>query len=481
MDTQRRSLLAGAAAAAGAVLAGPGGRAVAQTASFTPERFGAKGDGVTNDSRAFNLLAKAVNAAGGGTIDLRKTTYVVGAQVPTIRPDSLYYFSPADLLVLTGCTKPVVIRGNGARLKCQDGLRYGIFDTQGRPARHPMPYLGPGVATPYNSMVRAENCSGGVEIADLELDGNIARLSIGGEYGDHGRQIPFNGISLVNNSGPEVIRNVYTHHHGLDGLIVDGIDKAAPTLPKRLISGLRSEFNGRQGASLIGGRGYAFERCKFNHTGRGPVMSAPGAGVDIEAEDGKLNRDYSFTDCEFVDNAGCGMVADSGPSEGAVFTRCTFVGTTAWSAWPFKPRFRFNDCRFVGAVVRTKGDDDRSRACQFTDCTFLDDPKLSPTGKVFVGDRGWGPICDVSNERNVTFRRCTFRLTAKGMLPWSWYAFYEDCRMDQAFKEKAFPKGKYYGHNVLNGAVDLYGTRIAGVLVANGERLENRVIGDITW
>jgi hypothetical protein len=468
MDSQRRTFLAGAAACAG--LAALPARADAQAGVFTPEQFGAKGDGVTNDHRAFAKLTDAVNAAGGGTVQLRKTTYIIGEQRPTLDRTATYYYLPSFLLAFSRCPRPIVVRGNGARLRCANGLLYGVFDQAGQPVRHPLPYVGVGVATPYQYMILAEHCSGGIEIADIELDGNLKGLRLGGDYGDHGKQIPMNGIGLIENTGPEVIRNVYSHHHGLDGVMIDGLDGEPPAgrrLPQRLIRGLRSEYNGRQGVSIVGGRGYVFEQCKFNHTGRAGVMSSPGAGVDIEAENGKKNRDFTFTDCEFIDNAGAGMVADSGDSEGAVFTRCTFVGTTAWATWAYKPRFRFHFCRFVGASVRPYGDASPDRAAQFHDCTFLDDPKLSPTGKL-VGDGL--PIFDCADSKNVLFARCTFRMTHEGLLPWSWYSIYDSCTMTQRSPKPAYPKGVYLGRSTIDANVDMYGTTPKGILIVNGKR-----------
>ena len=462
MDRRRRSFLAGGAAA-GAALVAQGGRASAQSRSFTPEEFGAKGDGATNDTASFRALAEAVNRAGGGTMEFRRTTYVVGRQAPAGKADSLYYFQPTPLLEFVKCSKPLVIHGNGAVLRCAPGLRYGVFDQAGRPRKPAMPYLGPGVATPYQFMIKAEGCTGSVSISNLEIDGNLPRLQIGGQYGDTGWQIPHNGIGLYNNRGDEIVENVHCHHHGLDGLTIDGDDSALRPLPRRTITGLVSEYNGRQGCSIVGGRGYAFSKCKFNHTGRSAVGSNPGSGVDIEAEM-KLNRDFSFADCEFVDNIGAGVVADSGDSESATFTRCLFVGTTMWSAWPNKPRFRFDHCRFVGTLVRAYGDKDPQRATQFHDCLFLDDPKLSPTGKIYLGGKESGPVVDLAEGVNVLFNRCTFRLTHKGLLPWTWHAIYANVRMEQASPMEAYPKGRYIGRNVVRAKVDLYGSTIEGTL-----------------
>lgn len=448
--------------------------------TLTPEMFGAKGDGRTNDSAAFEQLAAIVSGNGGGTVSLGAgKTYIVGVQHAS--QGGQYGYAPAKLLEFRGCSEPLIIRGNGARIKCAPGLRYGTFDSRtGRATRNPMPYLGQGeLATPYMAMIHVEDCSGPIEITDVELDGSVEKLLIGGEYGDTGRQIPADGIFLRNNRGSELIRNVHSHHHARDGLVIDGLDRDGGA--RRLIRGLRSEYNCRQGCSIVGGLGYIFEDCRFNHTGKAVFTSAPGAGVDIEAEGSKKNRNFSFTRCEFSNNSGCGMVADSGDSEGATFTDCRFIGTTSWAAWPFKPRFRFDGCTFVGASVKAYGDRDPSRAAQFHDCTFLDDPRLAPGGKVYMGGKKHYFIYDLSSELNVRFSNCTFRLRHDGLLPWSWHAIYENCTMSQRASEAAYPKGKYLGRSTLTGPVDLYGTNVIGTLVLNGRTISREQLGGETW
>jgi hypothetical protein len=475
MTLSRRIFLAGAASLGG--LARSTISRAEEARILTPEMFGAKGDGVTNDSRAMARLAQVVNANGGGIVSFRKTTYLVGAQEPAPAP---YSFLGRTLLEFAGCTRPLVIEGNGARLKCADGLRYGTFDRLGRPTNHPMPFSGSEAATPYRFMIRVERCTGPVEIADLELDGNLPGLEIGGEYGDSGRQIPASGLGLLNNAGPETVRNLHSHHHGQDGLYIDGIDHGPALTERRIVRNARCEYNGRQGCSIVGGAGYAFEGCKFNHTGRSRIESAPAAGVDIEAE-GKTNRNFRFTDCEFVNNVGCGMVADSGDSDGAVFNSCTFVGTTAWSAWPFKPNFRFHRCRFVGALVRAYGNANPARAAQFYDCLFTDDPALAPQGKIYLGGRTNYPIADLSDSHNVLFANCRFLLGHGGLLPWSWFAIYQDCILSQRAAVQAYPKGKYLGTSRISGNVDLYGTTVLGTLILNGRLLPRSKPGTKAW
>lgn len=467
MRLDRRHFLSAAA------FAGIGAAAPAWSApgALTPEQFGARGDGVTNDTDAFAALAAAIARQGGGEIALRKATYIVGRQLRGHGPRTGYAFEPARILEFVGLPRGLTIRGNGARLKCAPGLRYGTFHPgSGARTRNRMPYTQPGeLATPYRWMIRVEDCAGPVEITDLELDGNLAGLQIGGQYGDTGWQIPAVGIALTNNRGTEKLARIHAHHHAMDGIHIDGLDRSRGSAAASVIEDVRCEYNGRQGLSLVGGRGYAFARCKFNHTGKGGIASAPGAGVDIEAEAGKKVRDLSFADCEFSNNTGCGLVADSGDSEGASFTGCTFIGTTNWAAWPNKPRFRFADSTFVGAIVHAIGDPRPERATQFHDCTFRDDPALSPTRQVYGGENADRPIADLPGNRNVLFNRCKFLLTHDAVLPWSVDVTYSDCTLSQRSMKLSYPRGFYLGRNRITGQANIAGSVNRGDLVLNGK------------
>jgi hypothetical protein len=459
---------AGAAPAARPVTSDPpptgkgGGATQAPLKYFTPEDFGAAGDGRTNDTQAFVRMTAAVNATGGGTINLRKTSYIVGAHVPD--PALAYAFGPAVIMEFDSCTEPLAILGNGARLKCADGLKFGTFDALTRaPTKHPLPYYGTGeLASPYVAMLSVKNCSSAVSIEDLELDGNLAGLTIGGPYGDAGWQIPCYGLRLMNNKDKERVVRVHTHHHPVDGLLIDG---EAEHGTWSVVEQLNSEYNGRQGCSIIGGQNYSFEDCKFNHSGKDRIAGAPGAGVDIEAESGFV-RNLKFSACEFINNTGAGLVADSGDSAGASFTNCRFVGTTSWAAWPNKPQFSFADCQFVGSICNIFGNQDPALAAQFMNCSFCDDPKLSPTGEVYCDSY---PIADLSDRANALFDTCTFMLTNGEVLPWSINAIYKDVIMSQTSEKQAYPRGTYLGTSRIDGNVDLNGSRILGQLSVNGK------------
>jgi hypothetical protein len=459
----RRDLLLGAAAAAVAIAFAP--PAHAQT-MLTPERFGAKGDGRTDDSAAFARLSDAVNAAGGGTIVLRPTVYLVGTQ--TRAPDG--GVAEAQLLHFNGCTRAVEIRGNGATLRCAPGQRYGMFAADGSPKPAITPKGNEGMARPYAAMIEARFCSGGLTIQDIELDGNSGALVVGGKRGDKGWQIGCAGVVLRNNSGPERLINVYAHHQPHDGFYVDGPRDPTPGVA-RVFTNLRADANGRQGMSLVGGRGYRIERSSFTRTARGPVASAPGAGVDIEAQRKKQIRDIAFIGCRFADNRGCGVVADSGDTADVSFADCTFIGTDNWAVWPDKPGFRFDGCTFVGSLVHVHGDPDPRRAARFTACLFTDDPALSPTKRVLLRK---SPASNLMHADNVLFERCRFVMKGDGLLPQSDWTVYRDCTMSQRAAKRASPQGIYEGRNVIQGPVDLGRSAILGATILNGAAVPRR-------
>lgn len=463
----RRSVIRGIIAAAAAALPAVG--AARSVRTFTPEGFGARGDGQVNDTAAFARMAQAVNRAGGGRIVLRRTVYLVGEQHPGL-PGEAFAFAPRPVLRLTGCADDVLVEGNGATLRCAPGLRYGTFDrASGRSVEAPMPNTRPGtLATPYDYMVLIEECRGAVTITELELDGNIGAQRIGGPWGDTGRQIACDGLFLRDNRGAEVVRNLHTHHHGRDGLMLAG-PASLPAGVRRSFVGIRSEWNGRQGCSLIGGSGYSFAGCRFAHTGRGPLSSAPAAGFDIEAESASIGN-VRFDRCTFEDNAGCGLVADSGDSANVAFADCRFVGTTNWSVWPNKPGFRFDRCEIVGAAVRFFSSPDPLKATRFYDCTFTDAPARSASRKVFLN----GPMANVSDSRNVLFARCRFDATHGAQLPWSTGAIYDTCTMRQSGTAAAYPRGTFRGANRIDGAVDIAESRVSGRLALNGRIIAPR-------
>ncbi|RYY36760.1 hypothetical protein EON62_01535 [archaeon] len=179
MDTDRRTLLA-----MGLVLTcgGPASARLPASASgdrvFMPEAFGAKGDGVSDDSMAMAALSNAVTLYGGGTVVFRQTTYLVGNQ--GLQPGGKYMFPPNPLLMFKNCARPLSLLGNGARLQCRNGLRYGVFGANGTREDHPMPYLGDGLATSGGGAAAGSLASSGVNpgMSATAADSSAAAVAI---------------------------------------------------------------------------------------------------------------------------------------------------------------------------------------------------------------------------------------------------------------------------------------------------------------
>lgn len=366
---------------------------------------GAKGDGTTNDTAAFQKAARLIQEAGGGTLVVPKATYIVGQQ--THESGKYPYYRHEPVFQVHKLNR-LLIEGNGAVIRVASGLRYGSFHKETSTAYHPpkMPFYDRDCWTAVGSLF-AVTGSRNVEIRDIELDGNLSHLIVGGDWGDTGRQIEACGLRLYNNTDVRLDR-VYSHHHALDGVMIGwaGLTEGDPATPHTLTD-CTFEYNGRQGLSWVGGRGVKAYRCKFNHTTRGinngaPLASAPGAGLDIEAEE-SVCRDGYFEDCEFVNNGGCGMVADSGDGGYTEFLRCTFWGTTSWSAWSNKPGLRYEDCNFYGSVVHAVGSANAELATRWTRCTFEDKPWIN-------GKRPYGNfLAEINGDlENVLFDACKF-------------------------------------------------------------------------
>src|SRR6476661_4290732 len=215
MDRRAFLVVTAAAGACSSRLAAQSG------AVLHPEDFGARGDGVTSDARAFAALSAEINRRGGGTIALApRRTYIVGGQT---RGGAEFGWTPARVIELRDLSGPLTIVGNGARLRCEPGLRFGAFDrASGEPVHRTANLHHEELASPYAALVRIRNCRAPVAIRDLELDGNLERLRIGGPYGDTGWQVPATGLLLEGNVGSEIVENVYSHHHGQDGAMIIG-------------------------------------------------------------------------------------------------------------------------------------------------------------------------------------------------------------------------------------------------------------------
>lgn len=430
--------------------------------------FGAVGDGRANDTDALNAASRHIERAGGGTMLLGSGHYLVGRQTPSDnRPWS---FAPAPIIDIRGCAGPVAVIGDGATLRCVPGLRFGTFDPGGIATRNAMPFTQQQqLASPYRAAIWLQDNVGGVTVAGVEIDGRIDDALIGGPWGDTGWQINHCGLWLYNNAGPILLADLRAHHHGQDGLLLFAeLADAAAATAQVLVSNVSMTDNGRQGMSLTGGRNVVIRNGEFSRNGRTTsVVSAPGAGIDLEAEL-SLIRDVRIENSTFIDNSGQGLVADNGDTAGVTIDNCRFVGIRNYALWPNKPGMVFRDCEIVGAMVRCFQDPAGSpRATQFVRCNFNDRLPAGLNGRFFstridLGGSGEGTLFD----------SCTFDYSGEMQLPYSPSTVrYRNCVMRQTATERSYPSGIYLGHNRLDGNIALGGSTILGSVVLNGQTI----------
>jgi hypothetical protein len=393
------TLLALEAAAAGAQLG------VFALPVFTPEMYanlkpsGVCGDG-TDDGLAFAAMSAALNAVGRGAIGLYPgRTYWIGSQTlngaaPPQGGGGVYTFAPdtPNPIDINGCTGPVVINGNGARIKCLPGKKYGAFNEDGSARADALPFTGAlgiagfNIATPYAAMVYIRDCSGPVQVSGLELDGNIANALIGGPWSDDfGIQIPMSGTMFENNTGSLDV-DVWSHHHGLDGGFGNG-PGLLNTKESARIGGC-FEHNGRNNFSLVGGNGWHFEDgLKLNGAGKdigAMAYSLPGAGIDLEAEGGKYVVNTTFGAIVSVDNSGAALLMVGANTFNVTSRDARWIGTTNASLYGDAKGLKVYGGVVAGALVNLYGSDDLDRTAQFHGALITNDPAVSPTGVVYL-------------------------------------------------------------------------------------------------
>ncbi|GAB1793269.1 hypothetical protein [Priestia megaterium] len=347
-------------------------RATDNLPSVHVDSYGAKGDGLTNDTVAFQKACAVINQAGGGTLILSKKIYIVGLQDLAGTGGKRYSYKGQDIIKIQNCSKNLIIEGNGATLRAANGLKFGSFNPLTGAVYNPnMPFTNLDYrADVYYAMIHLLN-NEKVIVKDLELDGNLENLTLGGLWGDRGRQCSGSGIMSVSNN-TATFTNIYTHHQPLDGITIvkTNMTEEDDKNPHTLIN-VNSEYNARQGLSWTGGIGLTSINCKFNHTGKSRFMSSPGAGVDIEAQN-SVCRDGMFFNCEIINNSGGGVVADSGDGGYTTFRSCIILGTTNWAVWPNKPQMRFEKCKIYGGIVNAYGSKNQKEATQFLYCEIED-------------------------------------------------------------------------------------------------------------
>lgn len=253
-----RTLLAGLLGATTGAAGGPGRRTAGQPGqgcvpaprstlviNVRDGRWGARGDGISDDTQAIQRAVDVV-AGTGGTVRVPKGTYLVNALVSVrLRSDMTLALAP------------------GAVLKA-------------------IPNGSAHSAILLVSKAERVTISGGTLLGE-----RAGHTGQGGEWG--------HGLALAQ-ARQVVVAGVTAKECWGDGFYVSSSQEVA-------FCGVTADHNRRQGMSITSGKGIVVRDSIFKNT----AGTLPEDGLDIEPNAGDTVDNVLITGCTFVDNAGYGL------------------------------------------------------------------------------------------------------------------------------------------------------------------------------
>lgn len=330
--------------------------------SVSAEQFGCRDQ--TDCTAQLVNLGKYVNGIGGKlTFKSGNTYYYTNHKDDT---DTSYY-GHSPVFSFSGLDG-LFIDGAGCTLKALDGSKFGSFDPVTGASHSPsLPFwdvaysASPGTVWYF---IDCENISGFLP----DGHGNNTNFTLGGSFGDTGRQIQATYIRITGASKNFNLYNPKAHYMGLDGIAIKVETEESAESSEINIYGGSFEYSGRNNLSLSGGARVSFYNSKFNHAASGAVASSPQAGVDIEPELGYWVVNPLFKNCEFINNGvSCATIyAPSGYVKNVTFEDSTFWGCRGAAVYAqHGADTKFVRCRIHGKITHSKN-------CRFIDCDIDD-------------------------------------------------------------------------------------------------------------
>lgn len=220
--------------------------------------FGAKGDGTTDDTKAFQHLIDSLAATGGGTVFVPTGNYAIDAKV------SIYLKSRVDLMMQDTLTLLSAIPNNSQSYKI-------ISITDATDVR----------------------VTGG-KIVGERYQHTIADPNHPGEWGM--------GIGIYSSKKVQIDNMVIVDCWG-DGIYINSNGESAEPCKFIVINKVISRNNRRQGMSILKSNFVRVKNSKFLYTNG----TSPQAGIDIEPNTGTA-RKITIVNSECAYNAGHGIM-----------------------------------------------------------------------------------------------------------------------------------------------------------------------------
>ncbi|CAN5566770.1 hypothetical protein BH11BAC1_BH11BAC1_06610 [soil metagenome] len=324
--------------------------------------FGAIPNDNSSDQCAFENAADYFSHHSG-TLIIPDGIYNVGVQNPTggwwRQGENVFCLNQASNVNIVGALNA---DGTPASIIVfENCMRYGTFEPSTGNRYLPDPasnYASQSHAASLGNLIHILNCNN-VTVKNIELDGNIENMSIGGYFSDPaGIVLAHNGI-YIDESNTINIENVIAHHFGMDGILVENFNPTNLAAMNIVFRNCKFNQNCRSGMSWTGGNSITAYNCEFNSNALGPYHSPVASGIDIEWEIGNSKVcNGKFINCHFMNNLFCGVTSNIGglayqnQEETFIFRGCTFVSSeTGYALWPNARDFRFICCNIYGASL----------------------------------------------------------------------------------------------------------------------------------
>lgn len=331
--------------------------------SVSVKAFGAKGDGVTDDTIAIQSAVDHVESLGGGTVEITDGTYMINA-------DKTWSDTYNQWDVKTGGIRMKsnvhLVLSKGAVLKAipTKANNYNIINFMG---------------------VANSSIKGGI------LHGERYEHLSGGVVGEWGYAVIIQGSTNIH------VSDMITKEFYGDSIMVSPVYQGQPDIDGVrqflhnsyiYITNVICDNNLRQGLSIEDGQFIYVDGCTFKNI----IGTSPQFGVDIEPW-GQYPYDYVtgniyFNKCTFLNNQGAGLQAGGqGAIDGIYLKDCYFENNNlagefgAGQAGMYRPTEARTDTFVVDSCIFKKGKDsvnhqgvmiDNTSNCKIINNTFID-------------------------------------------------------------------------------------------------------------